>query len=522
MKQSAFLVLSQLLAVVLLSLVGCNPAKLPPPEEGLEQPPVATEPVSTIQQAEPTPLAKTTPSAPAEPTPTNLPLPTSAAATTIITDVLTPTMSPEPNSAAAGLAIRYPDFTALDSYLRMSPVRLYLAEGTANSSAFILSGMPDSRTQIDYLDVNGDGEVDLVLLFAEPFMWGVNYIVVMLWQGTQYGAPFAIVEDTELNGGVAYEQADWTGDNVPELIWQSETVTSGSGYEESTWRQYVIRCQAECAVIWHGVRAVVWTSNSFYIGRGVQLTEIRPDPANSQVVTRSEGFSLPFISGDQSFPWRVEAAQQAIYQWDGTQFALTTTEITDAAYEIASIQELSATANNQTATVNYEFVPGNGQQFDSFLCRLWVDGAIQGESFACNPYFTQVQWLNVLGDEPAEIVVITLYETSAWLHIWQAEGGLFTRIAPLSGDLINSAWPPIQLQNLDDDPELEIVTAILTVATEQFCFAYPDPGDQEVQSCWTEFRRDYEIFDWDDATWRNRDSLLPVAVDKSCGSVLRV
>lgn len=425
---------------------------------------------------------------------TNVPMPS---ATPILTPVPTPSF----------LSEREPSFTQIDAYLRQTAIRIFFSStGTYTVTTWDENtGEPfflDPRTQFIYGDVNGDSEDDLLLLFAEPFMWGFNYVVVMLWQGSHYDQPLAIFERTKLPGGVSLAFEDWTGDGIVEIVWDAEWVTSGSGYGESTRTKYLVQCLSQCHVVWSYTTSVDWESHSFYLGRGVRVADVALNTEDSEIVAVTEDFMLPFTANADSIssPMYVFTTTREVFTWTGTTFELAQTEIVTPAHEITSTQKLTAQSLPGTATIEFVHVPadmGQYNEYEGFSCTVKVNSLAIENDFRCNPAFTQVWWQNIAGDSQEEIVVTTLADARAFMYIWQRQADTYHLIAAVQADVIQANLYGTRLENVDEDEAYEILAGEWSRETSSFCFSHINPDGSDVPVCWREVTRRDVVYDWD-------------------------
>jgi hypothetical protein len=439
----------------------------------------------------PTPIPLPTYTLTSRPSPTPTPSPT---ATTIITPIPTPSFLTE----------RTPTLAHLEAYLYQAPFRIFDRYG--DDPYEIFAGVEDAvkpfffdyRTQLHYVDVNGDNEDDLLLLFADPFMWGWNYLFIMLWENTHYGQPLALFEYSKVPGGVAFTLDDWTGDGISEIIWDTITTTSGSGYYESTLWRHIIQCLQECQVVWVYPISTDWNSYSFYRGRGIRATDLSLQVSGPEIIAITEEFMLPFIIGGISSQLQVLTATKEVFTWTGTNFTLTQSEIVRPAYNIAATQILTAELPTNIAFIQTVHIPTSSTswEYEAFLCTVVVDTLVLEQEFKCNPAFSQIRWHDVLADGQNEIIVTALFETQVRMLIWQRKGAGFHLIADVYGDVIRADLYGVRLENIDDDPGYEILAGEWGLPTDLFCFPYDTPGGSETR-CWYEIVRQDKVFKWD-------------------------
>jgi hypothetical protein len=99
------------------------------------------------------------------------PYPTPVPPTATATVTPSPTVSPTPMPR---LAVREPDLHELQTYLASVPVRFFSEiKGTTEYFEGYFDEFPLTESaQIMYEDVNGSGEMDLIVADLQPYIWG--------------------------------------------------------------------------------------------------------------------------------------------------------------------------------------------------------------------------------------------------------------------------------------------------------------------------------------------------------------
>lgn len=353
-----------------------------------------------------------------------------------------------------------------------------------------------AEMQIIYADVNHDGEQDLVALYSFPFIQGNEFIIVMLWERAAYGQPFGIYLTSELQGGLHFSLEDWTGDGLEEIVWDVETNTTGSGYVETTYEKFIIRCGSECSVLWQGSTSVDWHSLINFHGRGIQTTDIHLLADPLRIETTTSLFHLPYVYEGETAPLKIFKTNQEIYTWTGSVFTPTHSSVLSPSHEVTSTQQLEAESAGGKAVIQTSYVPAvpSLDKYEYFTCQLEVGNTTVGDRFECIPSFTRVWWQDVTADGRDEVVVSTLYDIQARLLVWEIGGG-YRLTADIRGDVIRSDLYGVRLENIDQDPELEILAGEWLKYTDSFCFS--TEIQEIVTACWNSTSRDDVVYDWD-------------------------
>lgn len=362
---------------------------------------------------------------------------------------------------------------------------------------------PFSQTQFHYEDVNADGEDDLLLLYADPFFWsGPVYLFVLVWNGDRYEQPLMLVDGSKLSAGTRFALEDVLGDASPELHWFTDTGTSGSGYYASSYEHYIVRCETECNVLWHGLYA--GTSYSFNVVSGGESVEhtmstTRMDIADDfdQIWLTEQTFAVPVVRQLDSTPLEVFDVTEKVYQWDGEKYALVNTTVITPAYTYQPTPRLEAERDSAVAIIEATFVPVAYDDEDEYAysrydCTVFVNDVPIDDDFGCNPQYMHLSWQDVLADGRDELVVMTLFEYSHRLLIWQQWGEGYRQIAAIRGHINTPDLSDMQLVDVDDDPELELLAGRLGHDSDEFCFV--NSYDNEL--CWFEVTLDQVVYQW--------------------------
>src|SRR5688572_23760016 len=137
-------------------------------------------------------------------------------------------------SAAPVLRDREPTLEQLTAYLWF-----YMTPSDYPDSPdipYMRFGWNPAQSPVRYVDLNGDGELDLV---AEGHM----QVAAMIWLGDRYSLPFQIYKwGSPRNPFSRVSLEDWTNDGNPEVIFDYRSTHSGSDIGGDIWTKYVIHC----------------------------------------------------------------------------------------------------------------------------------------------------------------------------------------------------------------------------------------------------------------------------------------
>ena len=500
--------LTSICLLYLFLLTACQQPKPSPSPTPL---PTAAAPTATATQT-PTPTKTSTPTLLSSPTtaasptpqPSNTPAPTPSPPPKA-TATATPTRLPPPTY----LSIRQPTFEQLENYLQSTTVRRYSRESRSYDIVSLVSDPPKAwdlplpNTQFYYEDVNADGEDDLLLLYAETFLGGSVYLIVMLWDDTAYTQPLLLIDETKLSASTKYYMEDLLGDEQPELVWMSNTDTSGSGYIEEQFDQYILQCNSECNIVWHTPFVNFWFSYdtiSNMLGHGLRTTTFQVSDDSSQIRTITQNFSTPLIANDTASPMQIFDITEEVYSWTGEIYTRTASTIISKASDWLPEMQDEASNGSIVAHLEAEFIHGvdfsddeGGNAYNHYDCIMMVNGNPTGDSFGCNPFFSQLSWQDVTADSRDELILLTLLGASQRMLVWQRWGEGYRQIADISGSINHADLSDMVIKNVDSDPELEILAGRFGYQTNDFCFS----TQFESEICWFEVTLDQVVYDWD-------------------------
>lgn len=513
-----FLLISAL--ALLWGLVSCaqQPAVSP------ASPPAVSQ-LSPTFTATPTQTATSAPSLTPSATPTITPSTTpDRVATALARPTKTPTVTPTPLPLPS-LTIRQPTPAELSQYFHAFPFKQLKQEAY----------MGDVLEQT-YADVNGDGEIDLVVsdyLLLAIFLWqGEQYTPALVYQGYSW----------KYDPGSRVTLADWTNDQIPEVVFDFREDTGGTGVKNTDWRKFVISCPAQqftCRVIWADN---VYSFTEGYAGTTVQMRKTikLSHPAGGQhtLEVTSSSFAVSpaghgsFFPYYHSFPtigdnvltyhtgkpdlendytYHPESLQTYtttvdIYLWNGTQFAWQDTQFLETPLMIANQSVLTAT-NPAGITASLTYTPSIWADYDYDNCQLHFNQQVVGGIFPCQSNLTVLSWQDVTSDGREELLLhgyssayanVQTEESCAYqfLTIYQEQNGQLTFLTNIKGCVVQPDLYGVRLEDLDQDGQVEIIRANYWL-TGLSCGSGFSMVPARSENCWYEPGYTEDVFQWD-------------------------
>lgn len=341
--------------------------------------------------------------------------------------------------------------------------------------AFIEWELQHGNQIISYVDLNGDYMDDMVI-------HGSIHVVVMLWDGEKYVSPLAIyLRYVDFNESSVVQLDDWTGDDLPEVIFDQRIRSSGTGLLLFTWRRYIITCQElSCHIAWQGDYGSIQT---LYDLGGVERTVSRPELTivndTPSIVTESRGFSL---DGYYTYQYHLIAYPviRREYLWDGYEFVQSSERLIKEGQGYDAIRKTHAYhPDGHLARIMIE--PSN-RYFKDPRCILWIDAMTVETQARCKSNFVTVEWRDVTGDGIEEAVfLLTASDREAVsdyldydcvhqrLLAFQILDDKYARIADIDGCVSQSDLFGVRIEDVGNDGILEIRSA-----GDWYSYAEPD------------------------------------------------
>lgn len=515
---------SILLIILSLVMAACESEATPATAVSSKESPTGQVTSSWSVSKTPTPL-QSPPTITSNPTPTVLgsllAYELTPTATTILPDAASPTSiaSPTITSGRIGpLRVQEPSLAAINDYLL-----------SINSEEFPFASPLTEIATLLYEDVNGDAVNDLIIS---------DYlrVVILLWLGDAYSDPYLLerLPPWKYAPASRIQLLDWTNDSVPEVIFDHNADTGGTGILHDAWYRYIIHCSSNnCNVVWVGTLAAI-TSDFNSGGIDIYTADLRLDTQTSKPRLRyvseyfsiySNGFYLP-DNGLAALNYDLQnltvfTSTLSIYEWNDQSFELKDEQIIHLPQSTPDDSKLEATGNNgNLAKIHVTAVAAVTNQNDR--CELILDGEMVGEVFGCKHNFTSVEWKDITGDGQDEIVVIALSGTSdpeqaididaSCVHqrllAYQWDGTTISEIANIYGCVVRPNLFGVKIEDFDSDGELEVIAARW--------YSDPDPDCETIQSesagfqipCYHDLQYNQWIYKWNGSQFVFWDSVF--------------
>lgn len=417
-----------------------------------------------------------------------------------------PTQTPYPTSTPSPTPIatlpRNPTAEQLYSYLLYHQVGRQTTEQD-NPRPFLRWIF---EAQFLYHDLNGDTQDDLVV-------FNDTNIAVMVWTGNEYGAPLVQNNVAGRIPGARVLFEDWTGDAVPELIYDYRDPYVGTNMGGSRWVRSVIHCGAEtCTLAWEG-----YMEDNQFFGpyTRISYSEIRLG-GDGTFVYQTDGFYISAV-GLQTSEAETRITQfatiQAEYEWTGTIFARLTETITTPAQAFTETTNLEAIHNDQTAQIFVEIIEANEPQelYNRVFCQLLINEQPIDDVFPCAEQYTSVTWRDVTNDDLPELIVDAITPFSEInsvernceqrrIMIYQMHDDDIGKIADVAGCLVSRNLTGVQLQDIDGDEQIEIIAnrSLYRYTPETGCnITIQAPIIEGVATCFWQLNDEVDVYIWD-------------------------
>lgn len=445
--------------------------------------------------------------------PTNTP---TTEPTATATATLTPTIPPTATAIATSTAVPTPTFSLtqreptlaeIEEFLSQSLVLLFYPERGPGQSVKLIS-LHDffseyhlsESTEVFYQDVNGDGEMDLILANLYLLGWNPGFVIVTLWDKNQYNTPFVVMDGAKYSPGLRVTFEDWTNDTTPEVVFDFSSDTGGPGFQENTWKRYVIHCQTSCNVAWWGITGQL----SSYTSMGLITTTAErkiDEEGNPNLTVIDESFFAPDVRGyGHISPFhRVFTSTMKTYSWNGINFEQTAANILAPEFTVTSDSVLSLYSQENGATEVLSELDESDSYRPIFRCTLNYNDNSIGEPFECLPDFTRIFWQDITNDGEEELVVLATSLGTQQLLAYEVNEQEIIQIADVTGDIIRSDLFGVRLEDIDADGQIEILAGRGYVTEGSDCKIYVGmfgPGESEL-CWWNELNLREEVYRWD-------------------------
>lgn len=368
-------------------------------------------------------------------------------------------------------------------------------------------------------DINGDGMDDLIVS-SGPFM------AVFLLDGDQLQMDYTDTAWSARNPSGRVHIEDWTGDGIPEVIFDKRLEGGGTGIFIYQWVKSIIHCTNSCSVVWEENIAVLrdeWNTGGVYRYSGDVKMSLDESGVStiSQLITEFSFYCCGYTGPSEQHPeygppydqLRVFQSTLNTYRWTGSVFELIDEQIVSLPYikdSIAQIWDKGDTG--QTASIYVTFYDHDGvMESKNDVCVLIIEGQRVGPEFGCKRDFTTVEWRDVTGNGRQEAVVATISgafapyrsEDIPWgklnplsdkfcvherVMVYDWAGGQVNLLANIDGCVTQPDLFGVRLDDYDNDGQLEILAAD-SWTTENAYYA----GNE----MWFEPNDSVIIYEWD-------------------------
>jgi hypothetical protein len=327
-----------------------------------------------------------------------------------------------------------------------------------------------------YEDVSSDGEADLIV-------YDYTDLFVFIWLGDHYLEPFYILETPGLRdpAHITVSFQDWTGDKVPEIMFDYHFTGGGTGVWVYATSHRLIHCERQgCQEVWSNGSSETYDYNLGGLARyELDLRPVLDETGRPAIRAFQEGFSIyccdldSGVTSPQSLD--VYTSTVSIYSWEGQIFKLTDQQIASRAYRITGQSVLKAT-NSAGVQATIWWKDNNFADNGNDYCQLLVNGEAVSSYFGCKRNFTTVEWRDITNDQQAEIVVITFSaafpmdfdgnrlseETCAHQRLlaYQWRDNQAIEIANVAGCVLRKDLYGVQIEDFDQDGQVEILAAL--------------------------------------------------------------
>jgi hypothetical protein len=320
-------------------------------------------------------------------------------------------------AAQSGLP-RRPSIDEVASYLRVNLVE--------PPEGFISYFWPDEANALRYVDVNGDGEEDLI---AEGWL----FVAVLLWQDESYGFAFQHIVTAKPDSGAwsKVSFADYNFDTRPEIVFDLRSPHPGQNSGGNRYERSLIHCENECRLIWQETIADYFWVNSREVGIYLYQSDLQAYQREGEIwlelSRRDFAFNCrlsacrvsqenPAIDTFQPAS-RVGAIIKVRYRWDGIHFNRYEAITLVGSYPMPPQSQLEAGYADKYARIDI----ADG-------CQILLNEEMLGATFPCLLDFSRLQWRDVSGDAVPELLLQYAYFDSETLIIYRADGSELGRM----------------------------------------------------------------------------------------------
>lgn len=402
----------------------------------------------------------------------------------------------------SSLAKRDPNLIELQAFLETVPTRLLDGENHSTLVDGYFADHPLSGVaKITFQDLNGDGEDDLIVSDLISFGWGQGSMTILLWDGTGYSDPAMLVGFSKYTSLHRVTFDDWTGDGLPEVVYDFASDTGGTGILEQTHTRRIVHCGQTCELVWSQLLGRKTTDYS--VGRtNVETNRYIDQDARSVVTVATDAFHapslLPIISSGHL---DVFTSTWSSYVWNGIVFEKEEDLVTALPTQIEAQSQLFSESSTGANARLLSVINKSVHTRPIYDCQLYINETAIGDPVSCDPNFTRIEWLDLTGDGQDEIVIIAVAFATQRLLAYEWTGDNSTHlIADVTGDIIRPDLFGVRIADLDGDGIPEIVTGVDGVGEPTYCQQEENPYDDDpptIDVCWYDWILGEITYRWD-------------------------
>lgn len=388
----------------------------------------------------------------------------------------------EPTIAQVNAFVRFydPDFCGYDPQTVFESADVS-GDGKPDAVLWDDLAVPGERVGLAwvYQDVSGDQIDDLLI-------YGWDGLLVTVWNGDHYSEPLRLAAGWSRGDlpEVTVALEDWTGDGVPEIVFDVRSLGGGTGLWITATGRSLIHCApAGCQVVWSDTLFSDTTDyNSGGMARyAIDMRLVTDSAGQAALRVVDNSFSIHCCSewrtGDGGEPrldtLRIYTSTLTLWSWTGAAFERQEPQIIHQAQVIDSQSRLSAT-NRDGVEVSVSWAHNHAAGNANEYCQLQVGGVVLGPYFGCRHDFTTVAWQDLTGDG-LEDVVLTAF-SAGWpvgpedvlsdincmhqrliAYQWSADDAV--EIANVAGCVERDDLYGVRLLDVDQDGQVDILAA---------------------------------------------------------------
>lgn len=332
-------------------------------------------------------------------------------------------------------------------------------------------------------DVDSDGDLDLVV--AVPY----GLTVLMKEAGAYVRVAQVGVGPSRFTADIDVGFADWTGDGLPEIVFDATTTGGGTNLYSAAQQRTILTCHAGgCQPAWDGSLRSFWDddlSGGFSLSTSTLelVPAAAPEPATLRIV--NAGYAVQCCTYGEG----IEIEHPiTVYTETETLLALSAGGV----FEPRSVrvveplrfpepEAIHAAADRRGRQASLEWL----EAINNDSCRVLLDGAQLGLAFGCRQALTTLQWQDVNGDGREELIVSAYVpdnlvvrmdwdrgpSESEWtsefracvsqrVSVYAVAGETPELLADVSGCVVEPSLFGVRFEDRDGDGQVELVAAL--------------------------------------------------------------